>query len=209
MHCDVRIFEWLFQYIHSSRVKTASGSSGGGSNNNTNAENTRRDDSGCISNGGDGSAGGNGGGDAGSRRASSEKPDGAAPPPLEVGVVLAGDFGTSFLTAVQYSSELDLLSRTCFALPVRNSCMFFQDTLVFTLQQYRFRRSMDSYVLCSRTKAPRWSASSFFFLGCEFMTAFWHTYVCLTSSLLPCRISRGEVGLHLCEEPPPAPQRRC
>lgn len=75
MHCDVRIFEWLFQYIHSSN--------GGETTTNRNAvgaktnENNRNDSSSSGN-----SEGGGGGGEAWS--AERERVDGAGPPPLEV-----------------------------------------------------------------------------------------------------------------------------
>lgn len=73
MHCDVRIFEWLFQYIHSSNgVEPTSNSSAVG----TNSSETNRN----ASSSGDNEEG------SGGKAWSSEREriDGAGPPPLEV-----------------------------------------------------------------------------------------------------------------------------
>ncbi|CBN79296.1 conserved unknown protein [Ectocarpus siliculosus] len=112
VHCDVRIFEWLFQYIHSSDGKTTSRSNRSRGSHDNDAEHddnhgdtskrTRDSSSRSGDNSSEGGAasGGGGGGDS-----SGSRPDMAGPPPLEVPLAVSILISSDFLQMQRLVAE--------------------------------------------------------------------------------------------------------
>ncbi|CAM9300693.1 unnamed protein product [Ectocarpus sp. 12 AP-2014] len=112
VHCDVRIFEWLFQYIHSSDGKAAgrsnwsSGSHDNDAEHDDNHGDTSRPTRDSSSRSGDNSSeggaasGGGGGGDS-----SGSRPDIAGPPPLEVPLAVSILISSDFLQMQRLVAE--------------------------------------------------------------------------------------------------------
>ncbi|CAM9547483.1 unnamed protein product [Ectocarpus sp. 13 AM-2016] len=112
VHCDVRIFEWLFQYIHSSDGKTAgrskrsSGSHDNDAEHDDNHGDTSKPTRNSSSRSGDNSSeNGAASGGGGSGDSSGSRPDIAGPPPLEVPLAVSILISSDFLQMQRLVAE--------------------------------------------------------------------------------------------------------